>query len=113
MKNMTYLSDIISELPTNCLFNKGKVGCGGTTLAIEGNKPYVICVPFVSLIINKMTQYINNADMRARRSEPITAEYGGFRHSASFYASYIASTKVPVIMTTYDSLETLTKEAWR
>lgn len=110
MKNMTYLSDIISELPTNCLFNKGKVGCGGTTLAIEGNKPYVICVPFVSLIINKMTQYINNADMRARRSEPITAEYGGFRHSASFYASYIASTKVPVIMTTYDSLETLTKK---
>jgi hypothetical protein len=110
MENMTYLSDIISELPTNCLFNKGKVGCGGTTLAIEGNKPYVICVPFVSLIINKMTQYINNADMRARRSEPITAEYGGFRHSASFYASYLASTKVPVIMTTYDSLETLTKK---
>lgn len=44
-----YLKDLIPSLPTDCLFDKGKVGCGGTSLAIECNLPYIICVPFVSL----------------------------------------------------------------
>lgn len=50
----TYLNNLINELPTNCLFDKGKVGCGGTSMAIECNKPYVICVPFTSLVENKL-----------------------------------------------------------
>lgn len=29
-----YLKDKISELPLNCLYSKGKVGCEGTSLAI-------------------------------------------------------------------------------
>ena len=36
----------MAELPKNCLFNKGKIGCGGTSLAIESDMPYVIAVPF-------------------------------------------------------------------
>lgn len=54
---MKYLSEVMKELPKNCLFNKGKVGCGGTTLALNSDKNYVICVPFQSLIKNKMAQY--------------------------------------------------------
>lgn len=51
-----YLKDLIPSLPTGCLFDKGKVGCGGTSLAIECDFPYIICVPFVSLVENKMKQ---------------------------------------------------------
>ena len=56
---MIYLKEKIDELPKNCLFNKGKVGCGGPTLAIEGSEPYVIAVPFSSLTFNKVGQYPN------------------------------------------------------
>jgi len=52
-------SNQITSLPSNCIFDKGKVGCGGTTLAIESNKPYVIAVPFISLIENKVSQHSN------------------------------------------------------
>ena len=47
------------KLPSNCIFNKGLVGCGGTSVAIESDEPYIICVPFVTLIENKMKQYPN------------------------------------------------------
>lgn len=105
MKTINYLSEKINELPINCLYNKGKVGCGGTTLAIEGNKPYIIAVPFTSLIENKLAQYPNE-----RRSEPILAEYGERRTSKTYLENYVKNTKVPVIMTTYDSLGVLTEK---
>ena len=59
MSQENYLSSKMSELPVNCLYNKGKVGCGGTTLAINSNKPYVICVPYISLCENKSNQNEN------------------------------------------------------
>lgn len=55
----TYLSEVVRALPKNCLFDKGKVGCGGTSLAIESEDAYVICVPFISLVENKLSQYPN------------------------------------------------------
>lgn len=94
---MIYLSDKISELPKNCLFDKGKVGCGGTTLAIEGSEPYVIAVPYASLVENKVRQYPN--ERYPYRifgvSEGVTPD------SVRKYLSQAAS---PKIMTTYDSL---------
>lgn len=92
-----YLSDLINELPTNCLFDKGKVGCGGTSLAIECDKPYVICVPFVSLVENKLAQYPNE-----RRKEAILGVYAGINKTD--IKKYIESVKCPKIVVTYDSL---------
>lgn len=94
---MTYLSDKISELPKNCLFDKGKVGCGGTTLAIEGREPYVIAVPHVSLMDNKVRQYPNDRfPFRVFGvAEGVTVDS---------IRKYISKTAVPKIMTTYDSL---------
>ena len=92
-----YLSDLINELPTNCLFDKGKVGCGGTSLAIECNKPYVICVPFVSLVENKLAQYPNE-----RRKEAILGVYAGINKTD--IKKYIESVECPKIVITYDSL---------
>lgn len=94
---MTYLSEKISELPKNCLFDKGKVGCGGTTLAIEGREPYVIAVPHVSPVDNKVRQYPNDRfPFRVFGvAEGVTVDS---------IRKYISETAVPKIMTTYDSL---------
>lgn len=93
-----YLKDKIKELPTNCLYSKGKVGCGGTSLAIEGDKPYVICVPFICLIDNKLHQYPNerfNGEILG-----ITAQTG--RIDIKYY---IRRVEIPKIIVTYDSLQ--------
>lgn len=29
-----YLAEKMKDLPMNCLFDKGKTGCGGTTIAL-------------------------------------------------------------------------------
>lgn len=31
-KSAKFLSDVISDVPSQCLLNKGVTGCGGTTL---------------------------------------------------------------------------------
>lgn len=93
----TYLNNLINELPTNCLFDKGKVGCGGTSMALECDKPYVICVPFVSLVENKLAQYPNE-----RRKEPIFGVYQGV--TKTDIEAYVSSVKCPKIIVTYNSL---------
>lgn len=93
----TYLNNLINELPTNCLFDKGKVGCGGTSMAIECNKPYVICVPFTSLVENKLQQYPNE-----RRTEKIFGVYAGV--TIKEIKDYVDSVKCPKIIVTYNSL---------
>ena len=51
-----YLQDFMTELPVNCLLDKGRTGCGGTTLALENDKDTIIAMPYVSLIKNKQKQ---------------------------------------------------------
>lgn len=46
-------------LPLGYLINKGVVGCGGTTLALEDEKDTIICVPFVELVVNKLAKHSN------------------------------------------------------
>ena len=58
-KKYTYLNQFMTELPTNCLFDKGRTGCGGTTIAIENDRNTIIAMPYVNLIKNKESQYPN------------------------------------------------------
>ena len=88
---ITYLSEVINELPKNCLFDKGATGCGGTTLAIESNEDYVICVPFVSLVNNKVSQHKN-----------LFAVKEGVTKTA--ITKYINNAEPIKIIVTYDSL---------
>ena len=37
-----FLSECISELPSNCIFNKGITGSGGTTLELRSNRNSII-----------------------------------------------------------------------
>ena len=43
----------MTEIPTNCLFNKKKTGCGATELAIRNSIPTLIAIPYVALVKNK------------------------------------------------------------
>ena len=54
-----YLSQFMTELPVNCLFDKGRTGCGGTTIAIENELDTIIAMPYVNLIKNKEAQHEN------------------------------------------------------
>ena len=53
-----FLSEVFTDLilPFGIL-NKGKTGCGGTTVAIESPYNYIIFMPTIELINNKLSQY--------------------------------------------------------
>jgi hypothetical protein len=83
-------------LPVGYLIDKGKVGCGGTTIALEDNRDTIVCVPFVSLIKNKMYHY-NKDEVR------IFGVYEGI--TVDMIKNYVANTSgVKKIVCTYDSL---------
>ena len=56
-KGAKYLGEFMTSLPTNCLFNKGVTGCGGTELALTNDIDTIIAVPYISLIKNKVSQH--------------------------------------------------------
>jgi len=91
-----YLGEFLEDLPDNCYFNKVLTGCGGTTVALTNNVNYVICVPFISLIQNKLDQVENAFGF-----------YGGIK--TEDLQDYLANTDVLVkkILVTYDSLTKL------
>ncbi len=52
-KDKKFLSEQFKFIPSNCLLNKGITGCGGTTVEINSNRNSIICVPNISLVLNK------------------------------------------------------------
>lgn len=84
-------------LPVGYLIDKGKVGCGGTSIALEDGKDTIICVPFVSLIKNKMQKY--NTDGKVN----VLGVYEGV---TTYEIREYLNTKegAKKIMCTYDSL---------
>lgn len=58
-QNSKFLSEVIQDLPSKCLFNKGITGCGGTTLEIESKRDSIILVPNINLVLNKCYVYPN------------------------------------------------------
>jgi hypothetical protein len=89
-----YVGEIISELPRNCIFSKERVGAGASTIALTNNKNYVIAVPYIAMIENKVKQHGNS----------ILGVYG-FLKKKDIY-DYLCNPKYPIkkIMVTYDSL---------
>src|SRR5665647_2270744 len=99
-KGTNYLSDVMSKLPVDCLFNKGAVGAGGTTIALNNNVPTVICVPFISLADNKAIQSKSN---KVLYPYEVLAVYDGITDSE--ISDFLLKASVPKIMVTYDSLK--------
>jgi hypothetical protein len=90
-ENCKYLSDAMSDLPYNVIFDKGSVGCGGTTLALSNDENYIIAVPYVSLIQNKTKQNQEILGVYATTTEKQIKDYLKFNRACK-------------IMVTYDSL---------
>jgi hypothetical protein len=85
-----YLSEVFNELPKG-LLNKCRCGAGGTFVAITDNNPYIIAVPYVSMIDNKCNQHSN-----------LIGIYGGFDFTN--LSELLHKNSVPKLMVTYDSL---------
>jgi hypothetical protein len=49
----TYLSEVIQELPSRTLLNKGVTGCGGTYVELHSPRNSLILVPTIDLAKNK------------------------------------------------------------
>ena len=87
-----YLSDFIEDLPYNCILDKGKIGAGGTSVAIRNSEDYIIAVPFLSLIENKTSQDKKLLGVHGKVTDKTILDY-------------INSNVYPKqIMVTYDSL---------
>lgn len=48
-----YLSQVISELPSHCLIDKGITGCGGTTVELLAPRDSIILSPTKNLVLSK------------------------------------------------------------
>ena len=86
----------MADLPHNCIFNKVRTGCGGTTIALQNEENYVIAVPTTELIINKLNS-----------TENLFGLYGDFASIKKDLISYTKRNGVKKIMCTYDKLPKL------
>ena len=93
--NSRYCSEFMTELPKG-IIDKHETGVGASVLALEDQNPYILAVPTIEIIRNKVEQYPNE-----RRDEKIFGFYGGIKEKE--LTNYIRSTKIPKIMVTYDS----------
>ena len=87
----------INDLPHNCIFNKVRTGCGGTTIALGNEENYVIAVPTTELIVNKLNS-----------NENLFGFYGNYTPILKKdLISYTGKKGVKKIMCTYDKLPLL------
>ena len=105
-KNTTFLSLALNNtLPKNCIFDKGKVGAGGTTIALTNSESYIVCVPYLSLIENKISQSKTDSIYPYE----ILAVTGDT--PMKLIKEYMATHPVKKVMVTYNSLKKLRKYA--
>jgi hypothetical protein len=89
-----FMSEFLTDLPDNTMLNKVLTGCGGTTVALSNDIPYVICVPFRAMITNKLKWASENG-------KDICPVMGGISDNR------IGNYKGNKYMVTYDSLHRL------
>lgn len=82
----------MERLPSNCVLDKGRTGCGATTLAIRQHGNTIIAVPYVSLIKSKESQH----------GDILLGVYEGTGREEIL--EYAESNSTHKIMVTYDSL---------
>lgn len=58
LDKLDYLSNYFSELPSNCILNKGLTGCGGSYLELHSKRNSIILVPTIELVKNKTEKNI-------------------------------------------------------
>lgn len=91
-KSAQYLSDVIKDLPSKVLFNKGITGCGGTTLEIKSKRNSLILVPNINLVVNKTNAHSNLIGVYGETSK------------LEFMTQFKRNTAYKKIISTYDSV---------
>lgn len=81
----------MTEIPANCVFNKGITGCGATTLAIKQPGNTILAMPFRGLVDNKTA------------SNPELLGIHGDMDRETAIAKYLENNPTYKIATTYDS----------
>lgn len=92
----TYLSDIMNDLPENVMLNKVTTGCGMTSVVLNNKIKYVLAVPYVALIENKLKWC-------KEKGIDVCAIYGGNGEKE------VLAFNGRKIITTYDSLGKVTR----
>ena len=90
LKEGQYLSDVMNEIPSNCILSKRIPGCGATTLELDTNRSSIIVVPNVPVIVSKCNKYEN-----------LLGVYEGVNQSQII--EYLTNNPTPKIMTTPES----------
>ncbi len=85
-----YLSDIMNEIPSDCILSKRIPGCGATTLELNTDRNSIIIVPNVPVVLSKCGKYPN-----------LLGVYEGVKLNR--VVEYIASNAICKIMTTPES----------
>ena len=96
-KDTRYLSEFLEDLPDNGFLNKVLTGCGNTFLALTNKRNYVIAVPYISLIRNKLA------------SNPTALGVWGDTKDSQIIEYLNSDVEFKKILVTYDSLARLTK----
>lgn len=91
-----YLAEFLEDLPDNSFVNKVLTGCGNTYLALTCKRNYVITVPFISLIKNKLNSHKNVLGVYGETTDE---EIENYLNSNLEYKK---------ILVTYDSLARIT-----
>ena len=97
-----YLGQFMTELPVNCLFDKGITGCGGTTIALTNEKDTIIAIPYVSAIKNKIQQAEDDKKKEIYKHN-LLGVYADITDENIL--DYVDSHETKKILVTYDSLE--------
>lgn len=85
-----YLSDVMNDIPSNCILSKRIPGCGATTLELETQRHSIIVVPNVPVIKSKCGKYNNLLGVY----EDVTAD---------IVCNYLTNNRLHKIMTTPES----------
>ena len=91
-----FLSEAINTIPSNCLFNKGVTGCGGTHLEIISDRNSIILVPNINLVLSKTKQHNH-----------LIGVYGDV--TIDSFKFQFNKQKTKKIIATYDALDKLIK----
>ena len=103
-----FLSEVLTDLPQNCFFDKQVCGCNGTHLALTNDIPYIIVVPFVEIIRSK------NFQPWCNKVYPVSAgtdEYKEWIKDKPSTLRKAIKSNVKKFLVTYASLARLTKES--
>lgn len=92
-----YLSEFLDDLPDNGFLNKVTTGCGNTFLALTSKRNYVVTVPYISLIRNKLA------------SHPTALGVWGETKDSEILDYLNSDIEYKKILVTYDSLARLTR----